>query len=122
MDAKTPTIAATATAMSSHLVRGERLPFDCSVMKDRFKTPEYQGLLEAATLPALDNRTSGLPRVMERLFRYFACSGEAQPVCRHSADTGHSTKSVEIQVVPDFVGERGGTRTLDPMIKRRNPL
>jgi hypothetical protein len=23
----------------------------------------------------------------------------------------------EIQVVPDFIGERGGTRTLDPMIK-----
>src|SRR5260370_42121191 len=35
MDVKTPTIAATATAMSSHLVRGERLPFDCSVMKAR---------------------------------------------------------------------------------------
>jgi hypothetical protein len=23
----------------------------------------------------------------------------------------------KIQVVPDFIGERGGTRTLDPMIK-----
>src|SRR5882757_10749433 len=33
MDAKTPTSAAMATATSSHLVRGERLPFDCSVMK-----------------------------------------------------------------------------------------
>jgi hypothetical protein len=42
--------------MSSHMVRGERLPFDCSVMKVRFKTPEYQGLLYAATLFELDNR------------------------------------------------------------------
>jgi hypothetical protein len=33
MDAKTLIIAATATAMSSDMVRGERLPFDCSVMK-----------------------------------------------------------------------------------------
>ena len=33
MDAKTPIIAATAAATSSHLVRGERLSFDCSVMK-----------------------------------------------------------------------------------------
>ena len=33
MDAKTPTSAAMATATSSHLVRGERLPFDYSVMK-----------------------------------------------------------------------------------------
>jgi hypothetical protein len=33
MDAKTPTIAATAAAASSHLVCGERLSFDCSVMK-----------------------------------------------------------------------------------------
>src|SRR5258708_7637756 len=55
MDAKTPTIAATATAMSSHMVRGERLPFDCSVMNVRSKAPEYQGLLYAATF-ALDNR------------------------------------------------------------------
>jgi hypothetical protein len=30
---------------------------------------------------------------------------------------GHSAKSAEIQVIPDFVGERGGTRTLDPMIE-----
>jgi hypothetical protein len=42
MDAKTPIIAATATAMSSHMVRGERFPFDCSVMKVCSKTPEYQ--------------------------------------------------------------------------------
>lgn len=55
MDAKTPIIAATATAISSHMVRGERLPFECSVMKVRSKTPEYQGLLYAATPPfALD--------------------------------------------------------------------
>ena len=33
MDAKTPIIAATVAATSSHLVRDERLPFDCSVMK-----------------------------------------------------------------------------------------
>jgi hypothetical protein len=33
MDAKTSASAAMATATSSHLVRGERLPFDCSVMK-----------------------------------------------------------------------------------------
>ena len=28
-----------------------------------------------------------------------------------------SAKNSKIQVMPDFVGERGGTRTLDPMIK-----
>src|SRR5262245_11921876 len=55
MDAKTPTIAATATAMSSQLVRGERLSFDCSVMKVHFKTPEgsriiLNGHLENVTL------------------------------------------------------------------------
>jgi hypothetical protein len=33
MDAKTLIIAATATAMSSDMVRGDGLPFDCSVMK-----------------------------------------------------------------------------------------
>src|SRR5258708_34192327 len=74
MDAKTPIIAATATAMSSHMVRGERLPFDCSVMKVRSKTPEYQGLLYAATLFALDNRTTGLPRLVQELFRRRASS------------------------------------------------
>ncbi len=58
MDAKTLTIAATATAMSSHVVRGERLPFDCSVMKVHFKTPEgsriiLNGHLENVTFGAL---------------------------------------------------------------------
>jgi hypothetical protein len=33
------------------------------------------------------------------------------------ADTGICDGYSKIQVVPDFIGERGGTRTLDPMIK-----
>ena len=37
MDAKTLIIAATATAMSSDMVRGDGLPFDCSVMKSSLK-------------------------------------------------------------------------------------
>jgi hypothetical protein len=48
--------------MSSHMVRGERLPFDCSVMKVRFKTPEYQGLLYAAT--PIEISSHKLSRVM----------------------------------------------------------
>ncbi len=47
-----------------------------------------------------------------------------QSVCRHSADTGYLAQGPKIQVVPDFLGERGGTRTRDPMIKshRRLPV
>jgi len=33
------------------------------------------------------------------------------------ADTGASAEITKIQVMPEFIGERGGTRTLDPMIK-----
>ena len=67
MDAKTPIIAATATVMSSHMVRGESLPFDCSVMKVRSKTPEYQGLLYAAHSGCIgQSRTSGLAGVPPR--------------------------------------------------------
>ena len=40
-----------------------------------------------------------------------------QSICQHNADTGVLPKTVKIQVMPDFIGERGGTRTLDPMIK-----
>ena len=44
-----------------------------------------------------------------------------QSICRHSADadTAPFARSQKIQVMPghDLFGERGGTRTLDPMIK-----
>jgi hypothetical protein len=43
--------------------------------------------------------------------------GGRQLICQHSAHTGHSAETFEIQIMPDFIGERGGTRTLDPMIK-----
>jgi hypothetical protein len=42
---------------------------------------------------------------------------EWQLICRHNADTGLFAKTSKIQIMPDFHGERGGTRTLDPMIK-----
>src|ERR1700681_1216297 len=53
-----------------------------------------------------------------RGYSLFALAGGGrQLVCRYIADTRLSAGSPKIQVMPDFIGERGGTRTLDPMIK-----
>ncbi len=43
--------------------------------------------------------------------------GGRQSICPHSAHIGPFAETSKIQVMPDFIGERGGTRTLDPMIK-----
>jgi hypothetical protein len=43
--------------------------------------------------------------------------GGRQLICPHSAHTSAFAETSKMQVMPDFVGERGGTRTLDPMIK-----
>jgi len=37
--------------------------------------------------------------------------------CQHVADTRISAASAESNLTIDLIGERGGTRTLDPMIK-----
>jgi hypothetical protein len=75
--------------------------------------------------PAAIGNTSGLPGVVEGLSNrtdrgtvsVANMAGGPQLICRHSADTSGLLGRAEIQEAPGFIGERGGTRTLDPMIK-----
>ena len=78
--------------------------------------------------PADPQLTSGLPRVVEgdlpaftqpimRVWKNSVFRRGRQLFCSYSADTGRFANNLKIQVMPGFIGERGGTRTLDPMIK-----
>ena len=57
-----------------------------------------------------------VPGLLVRIANRLTSATERQSICRHTADTTHFRKIVEIQAVPDFTGAANRIRTCDPVI------
>ena len=68
---------------------------------------------ENPDLPAAFRVVQGL---LVRIANRLTSATERQSICRHTADTTHFRKIVEIQAVPDFTGAANRIRTCDPVI------